>query len=135
MAVPSKQPTWRTIELKTVSEQQCTVLKFLNKDLRQPLVVKEMESEMIKMVGFITYKRLVIDFSGVENASSAVFGLVLATAIDAGKKGIAVRVCSLTPVLAKAFELLSARDIVETHADLRAACLTPWDKKKRWWPF
>jgi anti-anti-sigma regulatory factor len=134
-SAPIKQPNWRTIELKPVAEAQCTVVKFLNKDLRQPIVVKEMESEMMKMAEFIKTKRLVIDFAGVDNASSAVFGLVLAASMDAGTKGIVVRVCSLTPVLKKAFELLSAKDIVEIHPDVRAACLTSWDKKKGWWPF
>lgn len=134
--VQPSAPKWRTFELRVFNDLQCTVLTFVNKDLRLPTIVKDMESEMTKVVGFINTPRLVIDFTGVDNASSAVFGLVLAIASDAGAKGISARVCSLAPVMRKAFEMLSAKDLVEVFDNLKIACVTPWDKKKEsWWPF
>lgn len=100
------------------------------------MLIKDMEFEMVKLAAFVNTRRLVIDFSGVEAASSAVFGLALATAADAEAKGIAVRVCSLSPVMRKAFEMLSEKELVEVFENVRKACTTPWERKKPgWWPF
>ena len=96
-----------------------------------------MESETSKVIPFIKTSRLIVDFTGVEAASSAVFGLVLALAMDAKPKGLATRVCSLSPVMRSAFEMLSEKELIEVFDNLRVACETSWEKKKKplWWPF
>ena len=60
-----------------ISEHQCSLLTFLYQDLRFPNVVKNMEFEMVKFIGFVGTPRLVIDFTEAETASSAVFGVLL----------------------------------------------------------
>ena len=95
-----------------------------------------MEFEFTKMVGTIKTSHFVIDFSGVESAPSAIFGIVLEAAMNAHNKKIDVRVCSLAPVMRKAFELLGSKEFVEIVDNVHKACTTPWGKKKKnWWPF
>jgi len=117
------------------SDKACVILTFLNKDMRSSQSVRELESELVRMVPSMKSRRLIFDFSGMANASSAIFGLVLQAAIDARAKGVSVGACCMPPTMRKAFELISAKAYVEVFDDARQALLATSGKKRGWWPF
>jgi anti-anti-sigma regulatory factor len=135
MAPDEPTPQWKTFALRMTLDKKCVILTFMNKDMRSTQSIRELESELGRMVPAMRSRRLIFDFSGMSNASSTLFGAVLRSATDARAKGVSVCACSMPPEMCKAFESIGAKTCVEIFGNVEQAIPATSEKRRGWWPF
>lgn len=131
--MPAKD--WAEFKLHTYHHEGFYHLVFTRHDLRSPQAIRQLERDFALLVPELTLQHVVIDFSAVKLAPTAIFGIVLQLCADCKKRGMLVRVCCLDRPIRKAFELLNASGLVELCDTLKDAATAPWEAKKSWWPF
>ncbi len=109
---------WTGFTLRRDGATETAIIRFRTASLRAPELLTTLEAEFARLGADLQAPLLVIDFSGVEDAPTAVLGLTLQLAVDAGRRGIPVNVCSLGPTLRRFFGPLEAHHLVGVRADL-----------------
>jgi len=125
---------WRELRVHRLAEQDCTLITLVHADLRSPVTVHALESEFAAVVAELRDKRVVLDFSGVSVAPTAIFGIVLKFVADAREQAITVRICQLAQPIRRAFDLLNAKGLVSVYPSRKDAVLSSWERRG-WWPF
>ena len=120
--------------LARTPDRSCTLITLAHADLRSPSIVQDLERDFVRVLDDLQSPRVVVDFTEVTVAPTAIFGIILQFVRDAAERDVQVRLCSLAPPIRKAFELLNAKRLVDLHGSRRDAVLKPWNRR-RWWPF
>lgn len=105
------------------------IVNFVNKDLRSPQRIRTLENEMMHLSEQKKFTRLVVDFSGVQVAPTAIFGIVLHLVATGRQRGIETRVCCLAKSLRRAFDLLNQGGLVAVFDKQMLAVCAPWPDK------
>ncbi len=86
--------------------------------IADPESVQQLESEFNSaMLRAATQKKLLVDFSRVEFISSMTIGLIVRLHSGCKRKGIRLKLCSLSPTLLEAFKLSGLSKVLDIYAD------------------
>lgn len=135
---------YHEIAVRSEGSPPCLVVGFVHEDLRNPHIISTLEGELAHLMDRNDIPRIVIDFSQVSYAPSAVLGLTIQLISDARKREQQVRLCHVHPSIRKALELISTKLQVQIVDTLRIALHAEWEGKKKprrrrrqtpWWRF
>lgn len=118
--------SWLTVEFRRIPIAQAIVLGFRHADLRPRRLVEAIELELEHAVDYIDADRLVMNFEPVQRLPTAVLGPVLRFVVDASKRGLAVRLCAMSPAVREEFRLVAANQLVAIFATEEEAVFAPW---------
>lgn len=124
------------IQVELNREETVAVIHFAHHALVNPRFLQKARKDLELFIGQKKLKVLLIDLSEVDQAGSALFGLILHLAEEGRETGMEMRLCCLQPFVKRAFDLLNAGKYVQIFDDRRTALQVISNEKSRsWWKF
>lgn len=100
------------------AKKGAVVFRFTFKTIFDPLEIDQLQTDMERIVHTVRAAYYVIDMSNVEFISSGFLGLLISASATLKSMGAKVRVCCLTPGIARVIKTTQLDRVLDIRADL-----------------
>ena len=102
----------------SITKQQCTnVVRFVDHVIHRDRI-DEIKAQMYDLIDDLDTPRVIVSFDGVNEVSSAILGVLIASNKEAMRKGGQLRVCDANSMLQEIFGIMRLDSVLHIDANI-----------------